>query len=207
MKPPRPVSDTEAILFPIILVGVAAMLVPASTPLIAMIALGNIFRESKITEVVERLAKTSAQQFMDVLIIVLTIGVGSTLSVDYVLAYSEKMGVEPAAFLGRFLLVFVWGLLAFAISTLGGVAFGEIMYIVTKGKVNPTIGAAGVSAVPMSARVVQREVQRVDPNNYIIMNAMGPNVAGVIGTATAAGVYIGYVKGWYMINYGYLPWE
>ncbi len=207
MKPPRPVSDTEAILFPIILVGIAAMLVPASTPLIAMIALGNIFRESKITEVVERLAKTSAQQFMDVLIIILTIGVGSTLSVDYIMQYAEKMGIEPVTFLSRFLLVFVWGLLAFAISTLGGVAFGEIMYIITKGKVNPAIGAAGVSAVPMSARVVQREVQRVDPNNYIIMNAMGPNVAGVIGTATAAGVYIGYVKTWYLANYGFLPWE
>ena len=206
MKPPRPVSKEEAMLFPIILMGVTAMIVPASTPLIGMIALGNIFRESGISEVVERLAKTAGNQFMDVLIIVLTIGVGSTLSVDYALMNAEKMGMTPIEFLSKFVMVFIWGLLAFAISTLGGVVFGEIMYIVTKGKVNPTIGAAGVSAVPMSARVVQREVQRVDPGNYIIMNAMGPNVAGVIGTATAAGVYIGYVKSWYMATLGYLPW-
>ncbi len=206
MKPPRPVTKEEAMLFPIILMGVTSMIVPASTPLIAMIALGNLFRESGISEVVERLAKTAGQQFMDVLIIILTIGVGSTLSVDYAMMNAEKMGLEPIQFLSKFAMVFIWGLLAFAISTIGGVAFGEIMYIITKGKVNPTIGAAGVSAVPMSARVVQREVQRVDPGNYIIMNAMGPNVAGVIGTATAAGVYIGYVKAWYLATLGHLPW-
>ena len=207
MKPPRPVSDEEALLFPIILISITALLVPASAPLIGMIALGNIFRESKITEVVERLAKTSANQFMDVLIILLTLGVGSTLSVDYVQEMAPKVGISPVKFLIDFGFVFVWGLLAFAISTLGGVALGELMYFLTGGKVNPTIGAAGVSAVPMSARVVQKEVQRVDPENYIIMNAMGPNVAGVIGTATAAGVYIGYVKAWYLAKLGHLPWK
>ncbi len=207
MKPPRKVSDEEALLFPIVLLSVTALLVPASTPLIGMLALGNIFRESHISEVVERLAKTSATQLMDVLIILLTLGVGSTLSVDYINMMAPKVHLSPVKFLFDFGLIFVWGLFAFAVSTLGGVLFGELMYFITGGRVNPAIGAAGVSAVPMSARVVQKEVQRVDPSNYIIMNAMGPNVAGVIGTATVAGVYIGYVKAWYVAKLGYLPWK
>ena len=99
------------------------------------------------------------------------------------------------------------GLLAFAISTFGGIILGEIMYFLTKGKVNPIIGAAGVSAVPMSARVCQKEAQRIDPSNYIIMNAMGPNVAGVIGTAVAAGVYIEYVLTFYEKQLGIIPWR
>ena len=107
--------------------------------------------------------------------------------------YSKIMGITPFQFLKMFALTFLWGLIAFMASTVGGVVFGEIMYFATRGKVNPAIGAAGVSAVPMSARVVQREVSRVDPGNYIIMNAMGPNVAGVIGTATVAGIYINFV--------------
>ncbi len=206
MKPPRPVSKEEAIIFPILLLGITSLLVPESTPLIAMIALGNIFRESGITEVVERLSKTSGQQFMDVLIIILTVTIGSTFSVDYITQAAAKMGITVSEYLLKFLLVFFWGLLAFAISTIGGVLLGELMYFITGGKVNPAIGAAGVAAVPMSARVVQKEVQRVNPNNYIIMNAMGPNVAGTVGANTAAGVYISYVKNYYLTYYGHLPW-
>ncbi|MCD6323925.1 MAG: sodium ion-translocating decarboxylase subunit beta [Desulfurococcales archaeon] len=207
MRPPRKVTDQEALLFPIVLLSVTALLVPASTPLIGMLALGNIFRESRISEVVERLAKTSATQMMDVLIILLTLGVGSTLSVDYIDMMAPKVHLTPIKFLFAFGMIFIWGLFAFGVSTLGGVLLGEVMYFLTGGKVNPAIGAAGVSAVPMSARVVQREVQRVDPSNYIIMNAMGPNVAGVIGTATVAGIYIGYVKAWYIAKLGFLPWK
>jgi oxaloacetate decarboxylase beta subunit len=194
MKPPRKVSDLEALLFPVMLVVVTPLLVPKATPIIGMIALGNILKESGVTELVERLAKTSANELMNILIILLTVTVGSTMSVDMINYYSKTMGITREEFLLRFSLTFLWGLMAFITSTIGGVIFGEIMYIATKGKVNPAIGAAGVSAVPMAARVVQREVSRVDPGNYIIMNAMGPNVAGVIGTAIVAGIYIDFVQ-------------
>jgi len=193
MKPPRKVSDLEALLFPVILIVVTALLVPKAIPIIGMLALGNLMKESGVTELLERLVKTSANDLMNILIILLTVTVGATMSVDMIKYYSKMMGITPMHFLEMFGLTFLWGLLAFIASTIGGVAFGEIMYFVTKGKVNPVIGAAGVSAVPMSARVVQREVSRVDPGNYIIMNAMGPNVAGVVGTATVAGIYINYV--------------
>lgn len=197
MKPPRQVHQLEALMFPIILMVIATIFVPKATPLIGMLALGNLFRESGITEVVERLSKTAANEFMNILTILLTITIGSTMSIDMVQYYSQQMGITAEEFLTKFVLIFVWGLLAFAISTTGGVLFGEILYFVTKGKVNPIIGAAGVSAVPMSARVCQREAQRIDPTNFIIMNAMGPNVAGVIGTATAAGIYIDFVQRFY----------
>ncbi len=197
MKPPRQVHPLEAMMFPILLMVVATIFVPKATPLIGMLALGNLFRESGITEVVERLSKTAANEFMNILTILLTITVGSTMSMDMVRFFSKQMGITIEEFLMKFAIIFVWGLLAFAFSTLGGVIFGEIMYIVTKGKVNPIIGAAGVSAVPMSARVCQREAQRIDPTNFILMNAMGPNVAGVIGTATAAGIYIDFVQRFY----------
>ena len=207
MKPPREVHPLEALLFPIILLVVASLLVPRATPIIGMIALGNLFRESGITEVVERLSKTAANELMNILTILLTISVGSTMSVDMINYYSKITGITPAEFLLKFALIFVWGLLAFAISTFGGIILGEIMYFLTKGKVNPIIGAAGVSAVPMSARVCQKEAQRIDPSNYIIMNAMGPNVAGVIGTAVAAGVYIEYVLTFYEKQLGIIPWR
>jgi len=193
MKPPRKVSDLEALIFPVLLIIVTALLVPRAIPIVGMLALGNLMKESGVTELLERLVKTSANDLMNILIILLTITVGSTMSVDMINYYSKIMGITPLEFLRMFALTFLWGLIAFIASTVGGVVFGEIMYIATRGKVNPAIGAAGVSAVPMSARVVQREVSRVDPGNYIIMNAMGPNVAGVIGTAIVAGIYINFV--------------
>jgi len=193
MKPPRKVSDLEALIFPVLLIIVTALLVPRAIPIVGMLALGNLMKESGVTELLERLVKTSANDLMNILIILLTITVGSTMSVDMINYYSKIMGITPLQFLKMFALTFLWGLIAFMASTVGGVVFGEIMYFATRGKVNPAIGAAGVSAVPMSARVVQREVSRVDPGNYIIMNAMGPNVAGVIGTAIVAGIYINFV--------------
>ncbi len=193
MKPPRKVSDLEALIFPVLLIIVTALLVPRAIPIVGMLALGNLMKESGVTELLERLVKTSANDLMNILIILLTITVGSTMSVDMINYYSKIMGITPLEFLKMFALTFLWGLIAFMASTVGGVVFGEIMYFATRGKVNPAIGAAGVSAVPMSARVVQREVSRVDPGNYIIMNAMGPNVAGVIGTAIVAGIYINFV--------------
>jgi len=193
MKPPRKVSDLEALIFPVLLIIVTALLVPRAIPIVGMLALGNLMKESGVTELLERLVKTSANDLMNILIILLTVTVGSTMSVDMINYYSKIMGITPFEFLRMFALTFLWGLIAFIASTVGGVVFGEIMYFATRGKVNPAIGAAGVSAVPMSARVVQREVSRVDPGNYIIMNAMGPNVAGVIGTAIVAGIYINFV--------------
>ncbi len=193
MKPPRKVSDLEALIFPVLLIIVTALLVPRAIPIVGMLALGNLMKESGVTELLERLVKTSANELMNILIILLTVTVGGTMSVDMINYYSKIMGITPLQFLKMFALTFLWGLIAFIASTVGGVVFGEIMYFATRGKVNPAIGAAGVSAVPMSARVVQREVSRVDPGNYIIMNAMGPNVAGVIGTATVAGIYINFV--------------
>lgn len=207
MKPPRAVHPLEALLFPIVLLVVTSLLVPRATPIIGMIALGNIFRECGVTEVVERLSKTAANELMNILTILLTITIGSTMSVDMITYYSKITGITPIEFLFKFALIFVWGLLAFAVSTFGGIILGELMYFITKGKVNPIIGAAGVSAVPMSARVCQREAQLVDPTNYIIMNAMGPNVAGVIGTAVAAGVYIEYVLTFYEGQLGVIPWR
>lgn len=195
MKPPRKVSDLEALIFPVLLIIVTALLVPRAIPIVGMLALGNLMKESGVTELLERLVKTSANDLMNILIILLTITVGGTMSVDMINYYSKIMGITPLEFLKMFALTFLWGLIAFIASTVGGIVFGEIMYFATKGKVNPAIGAAGVSAVPMSARVVQREVSRADPGNYIIMNAMGPNVAGVIGTAIVAGIYINFVLG------------
>ncbi len=207
MKPPREVHPLEALLFPIVLLVIASLLVPRATPIIGMIALGNLFRESGVTEVVERLSKTAANELMNILTILLSVTVGATMSVDIINYYSTITGMTPAEFLIKFALIFIWGLLAFTISTFGGIILGEVMYFITRGKVNPIIGAAGVSAVPMSARVCQKEAQLVDPSNYIIMNAMGPNVAGVIGTAVAAGVYIEYVLTFYEVHLGVIPWR
>jgi len=207
MRPPRQVHQLEALLFPIVLLVITSLLVPKAAPIIGMIALGNLFRESGITEVVERLSKTAANELMNILTILLTVTVGSTMSVDMVTYYSRISGMPPTELLYKFALIFIWGLLAFIISTIGGVALGEIMYFITKGKVNPIIGAAGVPAVPMSARVCQKEAQRVDPTNYIIMNAMGPNVAGVISTAVVTGVYIEYVLTFYQKQLGMIPWR
>ncbi len=202
MKPPRQPSQLEVILFPILLLTIGTLVAPTAAALIGMFALGNLLRESGIVEVVERLAKTAGNQLMDVMIVILTITIGSTMSVDmmnYYVSYMQSLGFDIT--LGEYLLnaakIYVWGIIAFIAGTAGGLLFGELLYYVTKGKVNPVIGAAGVSAVPMAARVAQKEVQRLDPQNIIIMNAMGPNLAGAIGAAIVAGVYIGYVEHFY----------
>lgn len=176
MKPQlRPVSKLEKILFPIIGAIVIILLVPKSAPLIGMFMVGNLLRESGVTD---RLANTAATAFIDVLTILLGLCVGAFMSAGVFL--------QPAS-----LMVFGLGVAAFAASTFFGVILAKFMNLFLKEKINPMIGAAGVSAVPMAARVVQRMGQQANPRNFLLMHAMGPNVAGVIGTATAAGIFLG----------------
>ena len=179
MKPLRPVSKTEKILFPIVVAIVAILLVPPRAPLIGMLAFGNLLRECGVTE---RLSRTAANELINIATIFLGIGVGSTME------GTRFLTLQTLEILGL-------GVVAFASATAGGVLLGKLMYIVTKGKINPMIGAAGVSAVPMSARVVQKLGQKENPSNFLLMHAMGPNVAGVIGTAVAAGVFISLLGG------------
>jgi len=174
----RPVSKTEKIIFPLILVLACIIFLPTAAPLIGMLAFGNLLRESGV---VERLAKTTQNELINIVTIVLGLGVATKLSAERFLRLDT---------LGILLL----GLIAFSISTAAGLALGKLMYRLTKGKVNPLIGAAGVSAVPMAARVVAVEGQKENPSNYLLMHAMGPNVAGVIGTAVAAGVLLAVFK-------------
>ncbi len=174
MKPLREVSKKEKILFPIIVAIVAILLVPQAGPLIGMFTFGNLLRECGVTE---RLSKTAANELINIATIFLGLGVGSTM------AGSRFLTVQTLEILGL-------GVVAFASATAGGVLLGKLMYYITRGKVNPMIGAAGVSAVPMSARVVQKLGQKENPQNFLLMHAMGPNVAGVIGTAVAAGVFL-----------------
>jgi oxaloacetate decarboxylase beta subunit len=176
MKPQlRPVSRLEKIIFPIIGAIVIILLVPKSAPLIGMFMLGNILKESGVTE---RLADTAANAFINILTILLGISVGAFMSAESFL--------RPAS-----LMVFGLGIIAFATSTFFGVILAKFMNLFLKEKINPMIGAAGVSAVPMAARVVQKMGQEANPRNFLLMHAMGPNVAGVIGTATAAGIFLG----------------
>ena len=178
MKPQlRPVSKTEKILFPIIGAIIIILLVPKSAPLIGMFMFGNLLKECGVTE---RLADTAANAFMNILTILVGICVGCFMSAD------NFLKVES-------LEVFGLGIIAFAIATAGGVLMAKLMNLFLKEKINPMIGAAGVSAVPMSARVVQRMGQQANPRSFLLMHAMGPNVAGVIGTATAAGIFLGMV--------------
>lgn len=174
MKQLRPVSKLEKILFPIVVTVVGSLLVPSSAPLLGMLMLGNLFRESLV---VDRLSKTAQNELINIITIFIGVTVGST-------ATAERF-VSPDTFK-----IIALGLVAFAFSTVGGVLFGKIMYWATGGKVNPLIGSAGVSAVPMAARVSQIEGQRENPSNFLLMHAMGPNVAGVIGSAIAAGVLL-----------------
>jgi len=173
----KPVSKRTKIIFPIALAIVAGIIVPHAAPLIGMFAFGNILRESLV---VERLSSTAQNELMNIVTIILGITVGSTMPADVFLRVKT---IE----------IFLLGLVAFMFATAGGVLLGKLMYRLSGKKVNPMIGAAGVSAVPMSARVVQKEATRADPGNFVLMHAMGPNVAGVIGTATAAGVLIALV--------------
>ncbi len=170
----RPVSRTEKIVFPIVVTLVVSFMVPDAAPLVGMLMLGNLMKESGV---VDRLVKTAQNEMMNIITICLGVTVGATASYDYFLT-PKTLGI------------LVMGLCAFAIGTAGGVLFGKLMYIFSGGKVNPLIGSAGVSAVPMAARVSQNVGSKEDPTNFLLMHAMGPNVAGVIGSAVAAGVLL-----------------
>ena len=170
----RPVSRTEKIVFPIVVTLVVSFMVPDAAPLVGMLMLGNLMKESGV---VDGLVKTAQNEMMNSITICLGVTVGATASYDYFLT-PKTLGI------------LVMGLCAFALGTAGGVWFGKLMYIFTKGKVNPLIGSAGVSAVPMAARVSQNVGAKEDPTNFLLMHAMGPNVAGVIGSAVAAGVLL-----------------
>jgi len=174
MEQLREVSKLERIIFPIAVSLVVALIVPSAASLVGMLMLGNLFKESGV---VERLNKTAGNELMNIVTIFLGVTVGATASAETFLS------AETLFIIGL-------GLVAFSIGTAGGVLFGKVMYLVTGGKVNPLIGSAGVSAVPMAARVSQRVGREENPNNYLLMHAMGPNVAGVIGSAVAAGVLI-----------------
>ena len=167
----RKVSKTELVIFPIIVTVLCVLILPSVAPLIGMLMLGNLFR---VSGVVERLNDVAQNALCNIITIMLGVTVGAT-------ANGEQF-LKPET-----LMIIGIGLLAFSFSTAGGVLLGKVMYIVTKGKVNPLIGAAGVSAVPMAARVAQVEGKKANPTNFLLMHAMGPNVAGVIGSAVAAG--------------------
>jgi oxaloacetate decarboxylase beta subunit len=174
MEQLRPVSKTEKIIFPIAVATVVILLLPDTAPLIGMLMLGNLFKESGVTD---RLSDTAQNALCNVLSILLGLSVGS-------------MAVAETFLTIQTLMIIAMGLIAFCLSTLGGVIFGNIMCWITKGKVNPLIGSAGVSAVPMAARVSQQVGQKENPSNFLLMHAMGPNVAGVIGSAVAAGFFL-----------------
>ena len=170
----RPVSKMEKILFPIIVTLVVVLILPTTAPLVGMLMLGNLFRESGV---VKQLTETASNAMMYIVVILLGTSVGASTSAEAFLKMST-------------LKIVALGLIAFAFGTAAGVLFGKIMCKVTHGKVNPLIGSAGVSAVPMAARVSQKVGSEADPTNFLLMNAMGPNVAGVIGTAVAAGTFL-----------------
>jgi len=170
----RKVSKIEKIVFPILVVLFTSLLLPSVAPLLGMLMLGNLFRESGV---VDRLSNTAQNELINIVTIMLGLTVGATAN--------GEIFLQP-----RTLLIIAMGLAAFAFSTAGGVLFGKLLYYVTGGKINPLIGSAGVSAVPMAARVSQVEGAKYNPTNYLLMHAMGPNVAGVIGSAVAAGFFM-----------------
>ena len=167
----RTVSKAEKIIFPIVVTALCALLIPSTAPLIGMLMLGNLFKESGLTD---RLSDTAQNALCNIITIMLGVTVGATAN--------GKTFLDV-----KTLLVIAIGLIAFCFSTAGGVLFAKLMNVITKGKVNPLIGSAGVSAVPMAARVSQVEGRKYNPSNFLLMHAMGPNVAGVIGSAVAAG--------------------
>jgi len=171
MEQLREVSKLEKIMFPIVVTILCVLLLPSVAPLIGMLMLGNLFRESGV---VERLSNTAQNALINIVTIFLGVTVGATASAENFLRLETIM-------------IICLGLLAFSFSTVGGLLLGKLMYWLTGGKVNPLIGSAGVSAVPMAARVSQVEGQKANPSNFLLMHAMGPNVAGVIGSAVAAG--------------------
>ena len=174
MEQLRPVSKLEKILFPVIVTIVVCMILPTTAPLVGMLMVGNLFRESGV---VKQLQETASNALMYIVVIVLGLSVGATTSAERFLKVTT-------------IKIVILGLIAFAFGTAAGVIFGKLMCKVTGGKVNPLIGSAGVSAVPMAARVSQRVGSEADPTNFLLMHAMGPNVAGVIGTAVAAGTFM-----------------
>ena len=179
MKQLREVSKLEKILFPIVVSIATILLLPTVAPLIGMLMLGNLFKEAGV---VDRLSKTVQNELINIVTIFLGVTVGATATAETFLAWET-------------LKIILLGLFAFCFSTIGGLLFGKLMYVITRGKVNPLIGAAGVSAVPMAARVAQKEGQRANPRNFLLMHAMGPNVAGVIGSAIAAGFLLAMFGG------------
>ena len=174
MEQLRPVTKLEKILFPIVITIVVCLILPTTAPLIGMLMLGNLFRECGV---VKQLTETASNALMYIVVILLGTSVGATTSAEAFLNVAT-------------LKIVVLGLVAFAFGTFGGVVFGNLMCKLTGGKINPLIGSAGVSAVPMAARVSQKVGAEADPTNFLLMHAMGPNVAGVIGTAVAAGTFM-----------------
>lgn len=177
MEQLRDVSQTEKIIFPIAVTIVISLLVPSAAPLVGMLMLGNLLKESGVCN---RLVDTAQNALMNIVTIFLGVSVGATTQADKILNLS-------------FAKVIFLGVIAFGIGTATGVLFGKLMYVITKGKVNPLIGSAGVSAVPMAARVSQKVGAQENPTNFLLMHAMGPNVAGVIGSAVAAGVLLSII--------------
>ncbi len=178
MKQLRPVSKFEKVVFPIIVTLAVSFLIPEAAPLVGMLMLGNLLRESGV---VERLSNTAQNELINIVTIFLGVSVGATARAENFLS-TKTLGIIGL------------GLAAFAVGTAGGVLFGKIMCLATRGKVNPLIGSAGVSAVPMAARVSQKVGQESNPQNFLLMHAMGPNVAGVIGSAIAAGILLSILK-------------
>jgi oxaloacetate decarboxylase beta subunit len=180
MKTTRKVGRLEKMLFPILACMAVILLIPASAPLMAMFMLGNLFRESKV---VERLTSAAQNELMNIVTIFLGLPVGATMNAETFL--------KPEV-----IFIFCLGLVAFMISTASGLLIAKFMNLFLKeeNKINPLVGAAGVSAVPMSARVVHMVGQRANKKNYLLMHAMGPNVAGVIGTVMAAGIFLTLVQ-------------
>ena len=174
MEQLKPATKTQKILFPIVVTILVSLLLPSATPLVGCLMLGNLAKECGVTE---RLNKTMQNELMNIVTIFLGITVGATANANSFL--------RPTT-----ILIICLGLIAFSVGTAGGVLLGKLMYWLTGGKVNPLIGSAGVSAVPMAARVAQKEGQKANPSNFLLMHAMGPNVAGVIGSAVAAGVLL-----------------
>ncbi len=178
METLRPVSKTEKIIFPIAVTAIVALILPDATPLVGFLMLGNLFNVCGVTD---RLSKTAQNELCNIVTIFLGVSVGVT--------------ADAASFLApQTLMIIVLGLCAFAFATFGGLMIGQLMCLVTGGKINPLIGSAGVSAVPMAARVSQVVGQKENPSNFLLMHAMGPNVAGVIGSAVAAGVFLAMIR-------------
>lgn len=174
MEQLKPVSKKQKIIFPILVTVAVCLFVPAAAPLLGMLMLGNLFRESGV---VDRLSETAQNSLINIVTIALGLSVGAKAEAQYFLTLET-------------ISIILLGLFAFSIGTASGVIMGKIMYVFTQGKVNPLIGSAGVSAVPMAARVSQTVGAKENPKNYLLMHAMGPNVAGVIGSALAAGVFL-----------------